>query len=134
MNQCHFLGRLTRDPQLKDLGDNKKVVSFGMAINRPYKRGDQTVKETAFIECEAWDSGADLIAKYFKKGSQILVDASVKTDEWEDKATKERRTRNKFRVNKFYFVGEKPADQAPAAAPTHEEPAPTQDDGAEIPF
>jgi single-strand DNA-binding protein len=141
MNQCHFQGRLTRDPQLKELGDQKKVVSFGLAINRPFKRGSETVKETVFIECEAWDSGAELIAKYFKKGKPILVDASVRMNEWTDKETNQKRSNLKFRVNKFYFVeSDKQANAGGEAAPgPNDVPAqavdadPVGDDG-NIPF
>lgn len=119
MNLCIFLGNLTRDPELKALSGDKRVVNFGLAINRRFKRGKDTAKETAFLDCEAWDSGADLIAKHFKKGDPIIVHASVKQDEWEDKTTGQKRTKLKFRVNQFEFVpgkrGEgRPADEAPA--------------------
>jgi single-strand DNA-binding protein len=120
MNQCHFLGNLAADPDLKTLSGDKRVVNFTVAVNRRFKRGTDTAKETAFLPCEAWDSGADLISKHFKKGDPIIVHASVKQDEWEDKASGQKRSRLKFRVNQFEFVPGKPgagkrADEAPAA-------------------
>jgi single-strand DNA-binding protein len=139
MNQCHFMGNLTRDPELKQLANNKRVVNFGLAVSRRFKRGTQTAKEVSFLDCVAWDTGADLIAKHLKKGDKIIVHCSVQTDEWDDKKTGERRTKLKFRVNSFDFVGgnktERPQDEDPgtAVAATVAEDG-GQDDGAEIPF
>jgi single-strand DNA-binding protein len=138
MNQCHFMGNLTRDPELKSLANNKRVVNFGIAVSRRFKRGTQTAKETSFLDCVAWDTGADLIAKHFKKGDKIIVHCSVQTDTWEDKKTGEPKSKLKFRVNQFDFVGgnksDKPQDDDPgtAVAATVEDGG--QDDGAEIPF
>lgn len=106
LNKCIFQGRLTRDPELRDAGQSK-VCQFDIALNRTYKKNDQVVNEPSFIACEAWATGAELIAKHFKKGDPIIVEASVKTDTWEDKATGQKRSKLKFRVNEFHFVGNK---------------------------
>ena len=104
MNECHFLGNLTRDPELKNLQSGTAVVNFCIATNgRKYKTKDgQNAKETAFLEMEAWDSGAETISKFFKKGDPIIVHCAAKTEQWESEGQK--RSRIKFRVNKFEFV------------------------------
>lgn len=115
MNECHFLGNLTRDPELKNVGDNKQVVKFGLAVNRKFKRGDKLDQETSFLNMEAWDSGAEMINQYFKKGSPIIVHCSVKQDNWEN-AEGEKRSAIGFRVNKFEFVpSTKRKDEADAS-------------------
>ena len=104
MNQCHFLGRLVADPELRNIaGGDKRVVNFRIAVDRRYKRNKETAKETAFLDCEAWDTGADQIVKHFHKGDAIIVHASVKQEEWEDKNSGGRRSKLKFRVNSFDF-------------------------------
>lgn len=104
MNKCHFLGRLTRDPELKELSGGKKVVNFTIAVGRDYKKNGETVKEVAYIDCEIWDTGADVIAKHFVKGNPIIVHCSVKQDNWEDKDSGQKRSKLKFRVDSFDFV------------------------------
>jgi len=103
MNQCHFLGNLTREPELKYLPTGVAVVNFGLAVNRRVKRTNGDVsEETAFLECEAWDSGAETINTHCKKGDSILIHSSVKTESWTNQSG-EKRSRLKFRVNSFEF-------------------------------
>jgi len=104
MNQCHFLGNLVRDPDLRTTKGDKQVVNFTIAINRFFKRGNERAKETAFLDCEAWDTGAAAIAKYFTKGDPIIVHGGLKQEEWSDKDTGKKRTKLKLRVEKFEFV------------------------------
>ena len=102
MNNCVFTGRLTRAPELKQTSSGTDVVNFGIAVNRPYKKADGSrSQETAFLECEAWDTGAKAINQYFKKGDLISIVAEVKQDNWESNG--EKRSRLKFRVSRFEF-------------------------------
>lgn len=102
MNECHFIGRLTRDPELRTTNNDKQVVNFGLAVNT--RRGKGQDDEVAFLEMEAWDTGAVCIAEHFKKGDGIVVtSASVKQDNWKDKDSGQNRSKLKFRVNKFEF-------------------------------
>lgn len=141
MNQCHFLGRLVAKPELKTVGGDKRVVNFRIAVDRRYKRGKETAKETAFLDCEAWDTGADLIAKHLDKGQVAIFHASVKQEEWEDKNTGQKRSKLKFRVNSFDFVpgaNPKNGERKPAEQPdTDDEPVTAGGGGGgdeDIPF
>lgn len=104
MNECHFMGNLTRDPELKKVGvKGVPVANFCIAISRKYKKQDgEITKEVAFIECEAWDSGAETIARHFKKGNPIIVHCSAKTETWKGEDGSNR-SKIRFRVNKFDF-------------------------------
>jgi len=141
MNQCHFLGNFVRDPEIKTTDGGKKVVNFTLGINRRYKRGTETVKDPAFIDCEAWDTGAETISKFFKKGDAIIVHCAVKQENWNDKTTGDKRSRLKFRVNSFDFVhgGNKkngagaPAEQDPGDSVPDQEPV-NVGNGEDIPF
>ncbi len=119
MNKCHFMGNLTRDPVLRQVGPKQtSVVNFGIAVSRKYKKSTgATEKEVTFLECEAWDTGAETISKHFKKGDGIIIHCSAKTDEWEKDGVKH--SRLKFRVNEFDFPrgGKKREEEAPDEAP-----------------
>ncbi len=104
MNECHFLGNLTRDPELRELASGKRVVKFGIAVNRRYKKNGEVVKEVSFLDHEAWDVTADIIAKHFQKGDAIIVHSSVQQDNWKDKNTGDNRSKLVFRVNRIDFV------------------------------
>tara|TARA_Y100000593_G_C4226532_1_gene294771 strand:- start:87 stop:509 length:423 start_codon:yes stop_codon:yes gene_type:complete len=106
MNIVHLSGAFTRDPELKEIstGDRTtKVVNFVLASSRRFRKKDGTSdEETTFVNCEAWDSGADTIAKWFSKGDQIIINGSLKNERWEDKEGN-KRSRDKVRVSSFEF-------------------------------
>lgn len=103
MNACHFLGRICHDLELKDTQSGKKVINFKIAVERRYKKAGVAAKEVSFLKMEAWDTGAELIKKHFKKGSPIIVHCSVKPDDYET-AEGEKRYGLSFRVDSFDFV------------------------------
>ena len=102
MNKCFFIGNLVRDPEFKDLGEKGKVVNFTIAVNDTFKRSADKKNEVAYLDMEAWASGAETINKYFKKGSSIIVEAAIKQEVWQDKEGQNRRS-IKFRVERFEF-------------------------------
>jgi single-stranded DNA-binding protein len=60
------LGRLTYDVEVRDVGEDKKVLNNRIAI--------QAGKDsTTFVDIVAWNGVAEHIGKYFKKGFEILV-------------------------------------------------------------
>ena len=106
MNIVHLSGAFTRDPELKEItaGERStKVVNFVLASSRRFRKKDGTSdEETTFVNCEAWDSGAETIAKWFSKGDQIIINGSLKNEKWEDKEGN-KRSRDKVRVSSFEF-------------------------------
>ncbi|QEO06670.1 single-stranded DNA-binding protein [Bacillus paralicheniformis] len=77
MNRTVLVGRLTRDPELRYVGDGKPVVSFTLAVNRTFKNQNGET-EADFINCVAWRN-AENIAKFLKKGS--MTDEEIAYDE-----------------------------------------------------
>ena len=123
------MGNLVRDPELKET-QNSKVVNFVLAVNNNRKKQGEASKEVVFLDMVAWAEGAETISKFFKKGSPIIVEASVVQDTWTDTEGKNRRS-TKYRVNQFWFVprtGEKSSSSEPEPVGT------TVGDEADVPF
>jgi single-strand DNA-binding protein len=88
-------GRLTRDPETKEIGtNNTQVTNFGMAVNRPQKRGDEWIDNTGFYEVQAWQRNAEL-AMQLSKGDAVIVVGDLRYETWE----KDGQKRNAVRVN-----------------------------------
>ena len=86
LNHVTVAGRLTRDPQVKALANDKVVADFGLAINRRFKGADGEVKEDAtFLDIEAWGRTAELVGQYLAKGSPVYIDGRIRIDQWQDK-------------------------------------------------
>lgn len=105
MNIVCLKGNLTKDPEIRVVeSGNKKssVVSLTLAVNRFFKKANnEQAKETTFVFCEAWDTGAETIAKYCSKGDELTIEGSLKEDRWESDG--EKRSRLKVRINQFWL-------------------------------
>jgi single-strand DNA-binding protein len=103
MNIVMLRGNLARDPELRTVGSGDRqtsVVNFTVATSREFTKANGTQdKITSFIQCEAWDSGAEAIASSFKKGDLVMVEGSLRNDSWEKDGVKH--STLKVRVNNF---------------------------------
>ena len=82
-NKVILGGRLTADVELKTTQSGISVCTFSLAVNR--KTGKDQEQKTDFINCTAWRTTAEFIARYFKKGSSLCVVGSLQKREWENK-------------------------------------------------
>jgi single-strand DNA-binding protein len=103
MNIVMLRGNLARDPELRvvNTGDKQtSVVNFTVAVSREFTKANGSQdKITSFIQCEAWDSGAEAISSSFKKGDLVMVEGSLRNDSWEKDGVKH--STLKVRVNNF---------------------------------
>lgn len=103
MNIVLLRGNLTRDPELRTVttGDKQtSVVSFTVAVSKDFTRANGTKdKIVSYVQCEAWDSGAEVIGSSFKKGDLVMVEGSIRNDSWEKDGVKH--STLKVRVNNF---------------------------------
>lgn len=78
MNYVGLMGRLTKDPELKQTSSGKTYSRFSIAVKKDF------VKDGVdFINCVAWDKRAEFIANYFKKGQKILIQGRINTGTYE---------------------------------------------------
>lgn len=80
MNFTVLSGRLCSEPELKE-SNGKKYVNISIAVDRP-KNQDGT-KTADFIECVFWNSKAEVISKYCKKGHKIGIIGSIRTSKYQ---------------------------------------------------
>lgn len=103
MNITLLRGNLARDPELRVVntgGKQTSVVNFTVAVSRDYvKANGEKDKIASFINCEAWDTGAEMIAESFKKGDLVMIEGSLRNDSWEKDGVKH--SSLKVRVNNF---------------------------------
>ena len=78
MNNINLIGRLTKDPELKQTQAGAYFVPLCVAVDR----GDKN-RTTDFIDCLAWNKTAEFIAKYFKKGKPIEITGKLTTRTYE---------------------------------------------------
>lgn len=83
MNDVIIVGNLTRDIEVRCTQTNKAVGQFTVAVNNG-KNKDGKELGPDFINCVIWETQAENMKKYTKKGSKVLVKGSIKNDNYED--------------------------------------------------
>ena len=126
MNKIIFMGRLTRDPEVRYGGaSNTAVARFSLAVDRRFKReGDP---DADFFNCVAFGRQGEFVEKYLRKGTKILMEGEVRNNNY---TNQEGKTVYGFEfvANSIEFAESKSASEnnggyTPAA------PAPTADSG-----
>lgn len=124
LNNCQFIGRLGKEPEMKYLQSGDAVCNFTIAVGwkSKDKEGAEWVNVTAFGKL------GEVCGQYLKKGSQVFVQGRFKTDKYTDKNGVEKYS-TKIQADKIQFLGKNEA--ADAIAPVVQAPV---DDNDGIPF
>src|ERR1051326_1775340 len=104
-NKVILAGNLTRDPELRYTPKGTAIAQLGMAVNRYWTdEQGQKKEETLFVDLEAWGRTAETSGKYLTKGSPVLIEGRLRLDSWEDKETKQKRSKLKIVVETMQFL------------------------------
>lgn len=82
MNEFNVVGRLVRDPEIKELENGNKVCNITLAVDRDYKDKDNN-KITDFIDFALWNKDADKINQFSKQGALIHLEGTMQPKEIE---------------------------------------------------
>src|SRR3990172_11503041 len=114
VNLVVFVGRLTRDPEVRQLAGGTSVANFSIAVNRKYKDKE----EVAYLDITAWSKLAEIVGKYLVKGKEVFIQGYAKLDQWKDKTTGEGRQKIGFVAERIQFLGapkEEPVEEPVSA-------------------
>jgi single-strand DNA-binding protein len=134
MNVTFLKGNLARDPELRVVntgGKQTSVVNFTIASSREYQKNNgEKQKDTSWVDCEAWDSGAEVIAESFKKGDLVFIEGSLRNDSWEKDGVKH--SKLKVRVNNFGKIARVTRQSRVAVGASVSDSGDSTDDNSEI--
>lgn len=104
LNQCTFIGRLGDNPEIRYSPSGLAIASLSIAVGKKYKKDNQTVESTTWVNLSAFGSLAEIIGKYLTKGSQVYVSCEFKMDKWQDQNGQDRYT-PKFIIQNLQMLG-----------------------------
>jgi single-strand DNA-binding protein len=81
VNKVLLTGRLTRDPEMRNLASGKAVTQFSLATNE-YRANGQEKAE--YHNVVTWDRLAEICGTYLGKGQQVAVEGRLQTRSWDD--------------------------------------------------
>lgn len=108
LNHIVMMGRLTKDPELRQAGDTM-VCSFRIACDRDYKN-KAGEKETDFVDVVVWRKLGETVAKYFTKGRMAVVSGRLQIRPWTDQEGNKRYS-TEIVADHVYFGDSRPKAQ-----------------------
>jgi len=107
MNQVVIMGRLTRDPELRQTPNGVAVASLTLAVDRGFTPKDGGEKQTDFIDVVTWRNTAEFVSKYFAKGQMAAVTGRLQIRDWTDKEGNKRRSAEVVAENVYFTESKK---------------------------
>lgn len=93
VNKVILIGNVGKDPEIKHLENGNTVCNFTLATSESYNnKNGERITNTEWHNIVLWKNLAEIANKYVKKGSQIYIEGSIKTESWEDKDGNKRYT------------------------------------------
>ena len=141
LNRIILMGRLTRDPELRQTQSGASVANFSLAVDRDFKDTQTGEKPTDFIDIVAWRSSAEFVSRFFTKGRMAVVEGRLQLRDWTDRDGNKRRTAEVLAEHVYFGDSKRDAESGGAYTPPPAEPGSggaefaelTEDDG-ELPF
>jgi single-strand DNA-binding protein len=78
MNNVSLIGNLATDVELREVGEEKKVASFLLAVGRGGRDAGAD-----FVGVSVWDRQAEVCAEYLSKGQRVGIGGYLRSRSWE---------------------------------------------------
>lgn len=129
MNKVILMGRLTRDPEMRNSNgeSNTAIARYTLAVDRRYKREGDAGAD--FISCVAFGRSAEFAQKYFRQGLKVVITGRIQTGSYTNRDGNKVYTTD-VAVEDQEFAESKAAAQEANSRPQQKpEPMPVDADG-----
>lgn len=109
MNSVSFIGRLTKDVVLKDLGEGRFVINNTLAVRRSFRKDGAA--EADFIPFVVWGKRAELLEEFCSKGDLIALSGKMQSRSYK-KEPEETRYVIEMVVEELEFLQKKAAERS----------------------
>lgn len=82
LNQVVLVGRIVKNPEIKELENGKRVSNITLAVPRSYKNAEGEY-DTDFINVTLWNGIAENTAEYCQTGDMVGVKGKLETNTYE---------------------------------------------------
>lgn len=129
LNQCTFIGRAGKDPELRYMTNGKAVLNISIAIGESWKTDGERQEKTTWVPLVMYDKLAEIAGEYVKKGGQIMVSGKLSVRKWQNKEGTDQYT-TEIVCDKMQLLGgksqqdEEPQRPARSAPPARKPSAP----------
>jgi single-strand DNA-binding protein len=111
LNKVYLMGNLTRTPELRHTPGGAAICEFGLAVNRRFISNGIPKDETIFVEINVWQKQGEICHRRLQKGSLVMIEGRLKTDQWEDRETGKKKSRVLVVAEKVHFLAMPPREE-----------------------
>ena len=121
-NAADIIGRVGKNPEVRMSTGGMKIARFSLATKHKSKNGsgnkDEKEEEKAveWHRIVAFDKLAEIAEKIVSKGDLIFVRGPIRTNEWKDEKTGEKKSIKEIWLNEIELLAKKKLDTATAEA------------------
>ncbi len=108
INKVILVGTLGKDPETRYTPTGVAITSYSVATNESWKDKQTGEKQerTEWHNITAFGKLAEICSEYLKKGSQVYIEGSLRTEKWQDKSGNDRYT-TKIIASEMQMLGGK---------------------------
>ncbi len=125
-NKVILMGNLTKDPEIRYTPSGTPVATFGLAVNRRYKQGEELKDEVCYIDIVVFGKQAEHCGQYLGKGHGVIVDGRLQQRRWETDDG-QKRSKHEVVAQTINFLPKRPDQSAAGGAAGAGKSAPASD-------
>lgn len=92
LNKVFLIGRLTQNPETRNLPSGQLVCNFGLATNRIWtsQQTKEKQEKAEFHNIVLFGRLAEIASQYLSKGGLALIEGRIQTRSWQDQSGSKR--------------------------------------------
>lgn len=130
VNKVILVGNLGADPEVRYMPSGGAVTSISIATSEQWtdKASGQKQERTEWHRVTLFNRMGEIAGEYLKKGSQVYIEGSIRTDKYQDKNTGEDRYSTQIIARDMQLLGGRgdgggnDYNQAPRSQPQNQQP------------
>lgn len=112
LNKAQIIGRLGADPEVRYSQNGSAITTISVATSERWKDKDGNPQErTEWHRVKLFGRLAEIAGEYLKKGSQVYIEGSLRTEKYTDKNGVERYTTDIIAAEMKMLGGKKPSSE-----------------------
>ena len=106
INKAIIVGNVGQDPEVRYMPSGSAVAELSVATTESWKdkQSGEKQERTEWHRVTFFGRLAEIVGEYVRKGSQVYVEGSIRTEKWQDKNGQDRYT-TKIIANEMQMLG-----------------------------
>lgn len=126
-NRVIITGYLGQDPETRSVSTESSVTTFSIAVTDRWKdNAGEKQERVNWFNVAAWNGLGENAATNLKKGAHVLIEGSLRVNEWDDKESGQKRSRVEIVASDIKYLTRKKAEDSQQAFPPASAPKPAR--------